>query len=101
VPARDEQRRHLRPEVLGIGRVELGDGHAGAGEEHRASGDDLARHGPARQAAAVTVPEDREAYRRLPDPVRPEDVVETVDTSPAPAPDASDEREVFLREAGG
>jgi hypothetical protein len=40
-------------------------------------------------------------YRRLPEPVRTEDTVETVDTSPVPAPDASDEREVFLREAGG
>ncbi|MGY1642065.1 hypothetical protein ACI782_13195 [Geodermatophilus sp. SYSU D00703] len=49
----------------------------------------------------MTVPDDRERFRRLPDPVQPEDVVETVDTSPVPARDASDEREVFLREAGG
>jgi hypothetical protein len=49
----------------------------------------------------MTDPDDRESYRRLPDPVRLEDLVETVDTSPAPAADASDEREVFLREAGG
>jgi hypothetical protein len=76
-------------------------GDVGAGGEHRAGGDGLVRHGPARHAAAMTAPDDREAYRRLPDPVRPEDVVETVDTSPAPARDASDEREVFLREAGG
>ncbi|MGY1707035.1 hypothetical protein ACI79C_20915 [Geodermatophilus sp. SYSU D00697] len=49
----------------------------------------------------MTVPDDREEYRRLPEPVRLEDLVESVDTSPVPAPDASDEREVFLREAGG
>ncbi|MBB3082589.1 hypothetical protein [Geodermatophilus sabuli] len=49
----------------------------------------------------MTVPGERERFHRLPDPVRPEDAVETVDTSPVPAPDASDEREVFLREAGG
>jgi hypothetical protein len=49
----------------------------------------------------MTDPDDRTDYHRLPDPVRPEDLVETVDSSPVPAPDASDEREVFLREAGG
>jgi hypothetical protein len=49
----------------------------------------------------VPSPDERERYRQLPEPVRPEDVVETVDTASAPAPDASDERERFLREAGG
>ncbi|MGY1820946.1 hypothetical protein [Geodermatophilus sp. SYSU D00079] len=49
----------------------------------------------------MTQPDDRERYRRLPESVQPADTVETVDTSPVPAPDASDEREVFLREAGG
>ena len=49
----------------------------------------------------MTVPDDRQDYRRLPDEVRLEDVVETVDTAPVPARDASDEREVFLRQAGG
>jgi hypothetical protein len=64
-------------------------------------GDDLAPHRPAGHAAAMTAPDDREDYRRLPDPVRLEDVVETVDTASVPARDASDEREVFLRQAGG
>ncbi|MGY1593143.1 hypothetical protein ACI79D_14295 [Geodermatophilus sp. SYSU D00708] len=49
----------------------------------------------------MTDPDDHEPYRRLPDPVRLEDLVETVDTSSAPARDAADEREVLLREAGG
>jgi len=49
----------------------------------------------------MTAPEGAERFRRLPDPIRPEDAVETVNTSPDPAPDASDERERFLREAGG
>ncbi|MGY1631198.1 hypothetical protein ACI784_05745 [Geodermatophilus sp. SYSU D01186] len=49
----------------------------------------------------MTDPDERERYRRLPEPVRLEDTVETVDSSPDPAPDASDERERFLREAGG
>jgi hypothetical protein len=46
-------------------------------------------------------PDRRERFRHLPERVRPEDTVEDVDTSPAPAADVSDEREVFLREAGG
>ena len=49
----------------------------------------------------MAAPDDRERFRHLPEPVRLEDAVETVDTSPVPAPDVSDEREVFLREAGG
>jgi hypothetical protein len=49
----------------------------------------------------MTDPDDGARYRRLPEPVPLEDTVETVDTSPDPAPAASDEREVFLREAGG
>lgn len=49
----------------------------------------------------MTEPDDHERFRSLPEPVRLEDTVEGVDTSPVPAADASDEREVFLREAGG
>ena len=45
-------------------------------------------------------PDERERFRSLPEPVRLEDTVESVDTSPAPAADVSDEREVFLRQAG-
>ena len=45
-------------------------------------------------------PDERERFRSLPKPVRLEDTVESVDTSPAPAADVSDEREVFLRQAG-
>ncbi len=49
----------------------------------------------------MSEPDDqRERFRHLPEPVRLEDTVESVDTSPTPAADASDEREVFLRQAG-
>ena len=41
-----------------------------------------------------------ERFRHLPERVRLEDTVEDVDTSPGPAADVSDEREVFLRQAG-
>ena len=44
---------------------------------------------------------ERERFRHLPEPLQLEDTVEGVDTSPAPAADVSDEREVFLRQAGG
>jgi hypothetical protein len=49
----------------------------------------------------VTDLEDRERFRRLPPPVRAEDTVETVDTSSLPLPDGSEDRDRFLREAGG
>ncbi len=51
----------------------------------------------------MTAPEDpRARFRTLPDPVRPDDVVETVDaTAAAPLETESDERDRFLREAGG
>ena len=49
----------------------------------------------------MTEPDERERFRALPEPVRLEDTVESVDTSPAPAADVSDEREVLLRQAGG
>jgi hypothetical protein len=50
--------------------------------------------------AGMSEPDARERFRHLPEPVRLEDTVESVDTSPTPAADASDEREVFLRQAG-
>ena len=49
----------------------------------------------------MTESDRRERFRRLPEPVPPEDTVETVDTASVPAPDASGERDRFLREAGG
>ena len=49
----------------------------------------------------MTEPDERERFRHLPETVRLEDTVEAVDTSPVPAADSSDEREVFLRQAGG
>jgi hypothetical protein len=45
--------------------------------------------------------DERKRFRQLPDPVPSEDAVESVDTASFPAPDASDERDRFLREAGG
>jgi hypothetical protein len=44
---------------------------------------------------------DREPYRRLPDPVLQEDLVETVDTASLPVPDGSEDRDRLLRDAGG
>ena len=44
---------------------------------------------------------DRQQFRRLPERVRPEDVVETVDTESLPVPDGSEDRDRLLREAGG
>ena len=52
-------------------------------------------------AVAVTEADERERFRALPAPVRLEDTVESVDTTAGPTPAVSDEREVFLREAGG
>ena len=49
----------------------------------------------------MTEPDERERFRFLPEPVRLEDTVESVDTAAGPAPEAADERERFLREAGG
>ena len=49
----------------------------------------------------MTEPDERERFRALPEPVRLEDTGERVAPSPAPAADVSDEREVFLRQAGG
>jgi hypothetical protein len=49
----------------------------------------------------VTAPDPSDRFRRLPEPVPLEATVETVDTAAVPAPDAGEERERFLREAGG
>ncbi|PRY42109.1 hypothetical protein LY71_11857 [Geodermatophilus tzadiensis] len=51
----------------------------------------------------MTAPEDpRARFRSLPQPVDPEDTVETVDTSATrPAATESDERDRLLRDAGG
>ncbi|NEM07966.1 hypothetical protein [Geodermatophilus normandii] len=51
----------------------------------------------------MTAPEEpRERFRTLPEPVRPEDAVETVDAEPARSVETEgDERARFLREAGG
>ena len=48
----------------------------------------------------MTEPDERARFRHLPEPVRLEDTGEGGDASPAPAADVSDEREVFLRQAG-
>ena len=44
---------------------------------------------------------DRERFRRLPEQMRPEDGVETVDTESLPLPDGREERDRLLRDAGG
>jgi hypothetical protein len=49
----------------------------------------------------VTEPDERERFRSLPEPVRLEDTVESVDVADGPAPEAADERARLLREAGG
>ncbi|MGY1729736.1 hypothetical protein ACI79J_22500 [Geodermatophilus sp. SYSU D01062] len=51
----------------------------------------------------MTAPEDpRERFRTLPEPVDPQDTVETVDASSAqPVVTESDERDALLRQAGG
>ena len=45
--------------------------------------------------------DDRGRFHRLPERVRPEDVVETVDTATLPLPDGTEDRDRLLREAGG
>ena len=45
---------------------------------------------------------DDKRFQSLPEPVRPEDLVETVDVSSLPTQDEeTEERERFLRSAGG
>jgi hypothetical protein len=53
-------------------------------------------------AVPVTQPEEPSRYRHLPEPVRPEDAVETVDVSEHHEIETdSDERLRLLRQAGG
>ncbi|MGY1740011.1 MULTISPECIES: hypothetical protein [unclassified Blastococcus] len=50
----------------------------------------------------MTDPEDpRARFRTLPEPVSPEDTVESLDTSTLPESDESEDRARMLREAGG
>jgi hypothetical protein len=44
---------------------------------------------------------DRRRFDRLPERVRTEDVVETVDTASRPLPDGTEDRDRLLRETGG
>jgi hypothetical protein len=50
----------------------------------------------------MTTPEDaRDRFRSLPEPVAPEDTVETLDTSTLPGSDDGQERDRMLRHPGG
>ncbi len=50
----------------------------------------------------MTTPEDARArFRSLPEPVAPEDAVESLDTSALPLPDEGQDRDQMLRRAGG
>jgi hypothetical protein len=50
----------------------------------------------------MSQPSDENRFRHLPDPVRPEDLVETVDVSEHHESDTeTQERERLLRQAGG
>jgi hypothetical protein len=50
----------------------------------------------------MSQPADENRFRSLPEPVRPEELVETVDVSSLPARDGeTEDRERFLRSAGG
>jgi hypothetical protein len=61
----------------------------------------LARAQGGADPAAMSEQPDRERFRRLPERVMPEDVVESVDTESLPVPDGSEDRDRLLREAGG
>jgi hypothetical protein len=49
----------------------------------------------------MTAADDRDRFRRLPEPVLPEDTVETVDAESRLLPDEGQERDRLLRDAGG
>jgi hypothetical protein len=49
----------------------------------------------------MTREDERDRFRSLPHPLRPEDLVEMVDTTDNPVPDGSEDRDRLLREAGG
>jgi hypothetical protein len=46
-------------------------------------------------------PEDRARFRRLPEPVLPDDLVETVDTVFLPVSDGREDRDALIRAVGG
>jgi hypothetical protein len=53
-------------------------------------------------AERMTPPAEENRFQHLPEPVLPEDLVETVDTGQRPVRDEeTEERERFLRQAGG
>ena len=50
----------------------------------------------------MSTPAEENRYRRLPEPVHPEDLVETVDVGEhGPGESESEQRDRMLREAGG
>jgi hypothetical protein len=50
----------------------------------------------------MTQPVEENRFRHLPEPVRPEDLVETIDAEQRPVRDGeTEERKRFLRQAGG
>jgi hypothetical protein len=51
--------------------------------------------------ARMTPEEERERFRKLPEPVRPEEMVETLDVAEHPVLTDGDDRDRLLREAGG
>ena len=51
--------------------------------------------------AGVTSEEQRDRFRRLPEPVPPEEMVETIDIAERPLLTDGDDRDRLLREAGG
>ena len=51
--------------------------------------------------AHMTPEEQRERFRHLPEPIRPEDMVETLDVAEHPLQTDGDDRDRLLREAGG
>ena len=60
----------------------------------------LVRQPSTAQTPCMEPSDARQQYRQLPEPVRPEDTVETMDTSRPPEPDRDAERDWLLRNAG-
>src|SRR3954452_20500641 len=68
----------------------------------RASENHWCRTARRRTLTSMSQPADENRFRSLPEPVRPEELVETVDVSSLPARDEeTEDRERFLRSAGG
>ena len=55
----------------------------------------------AADAAGMTREDDRERFRQLPEPIRPEEMVETIDIAERSLQTDGDDRDRLLREAGG